>query len=105
MSKGFTLIVPSLHHNLADHLRVDRTEVGKSSGFGERVGELFIRIQYLGLERLRIIRADNRMRNVVAIGPGNCGSRRHRERCWPKTEIIDFYFRSCRLLGIRREVS
>src|ERR1017187_156722 len=40
----------SLHYYLAGHLRVDRAVVGIRSRLGKCVGELFIRIQHLGLE-------------------------------------------------------
>ena len=40
----------SLHYYLAGHLRVDGAVVWIRSRLGKRVGELFIRIQHLGLE-------------------------------------------------------
>src|ERR1700691_758607 len=74
MANGFTLTSLSLHHHGAGHLRVNRTKVRIGSRFREREGELFIRVHYLGLERLRIIHADTCMRAIVAFVPGSRGS-------------------------------
>src|SRR5260370_8618644 len=43
-------VAASLHHDLAVHLRVDRSEVGIRSLLGKRVGELFFRTPTRGLE-------------------------------------------------------
>jgi hypothetical protein len=67
MSNGFAFIASSLDHNFASHLRVQGAEVGKSSGLGKCIGELFVCIQYLGLEHT--ICADNRVRNIIALSP------------------------------------
>src|SRR5580700_7596011 len=50
----------SLHHDLAGHLWVNRAVVGIRSRLGKRIGEVFIRIQHLGLEYT--LRADRCMR-------------------------------------------
>src|SRR5713101_1396853 len=81
----------SLHHNLAGHLRVDRAEVGIRSRLGKCVGERFVCIPHLGLEHA--VCAHHRMRNIITVYPGNCGSNGYRDSLRPKTEIIDFYFR------------
>jgi hypothetical protein len=44
--------------------------------------------------------ADHGVRNIVAIGPGDRRSRRHRRR----TEIIDCHFSACRPRSIRRDI-
>jgi hypothetical protein len=46
-------------------------EVRISSRFTEGEGELFVGVQHFGLERLRIIRADDRVRDIVTVDPCN----------------------------------
>jgi hypothetical protein len=103
-AKMLALIVGSLHHNLASHLPMNGTEVGKRSRLGKRVRELFVRIQHLGLEHT--VCTDNRMGNIIAVGPGNSRADSHCERRRPEAEVIDFHVRGCRRgrLSIRRDV-
>src|SRR6516165_354049 len=96
MSKGFTLIVSSLHHNPSGHLRVNRAKVRITSRLAEGERELLIGVQYFGLERT--LRADNRVGDVVTIGPRYCSSHRHRQRSRPETKVVDLHFRRFRLL-------
>jgi hypothetical protein len=96
MSKGFTLVVPSLHHNLAGHLRVNRAKVRITSRLAECERELLIRVEYFGLEHT--LRTDHRVGNVITIGPRNCGSHRHRELHRSETEIVDLHFQRLGLL-------
>src|SRR5499425_1179143 len=98
MSNGCTISPRSLHGNFASHLRMNRTEIGERPSFGEREGELFVRIEHFGLEGLRIIRADNRVWNVVLIYPRHRSSDRHRQSSWPKREVINLDFRRFQLL-------
>src|SRR5216684_2663966 len=63
MSKGCKVAPHSLHDDFAGHLRMNRTEVRISSRFAEGEGELFVRVEHFGLEYLRIIRADYRVKN------------------------------------------
>ena len=51
----------SLDDDLAGHLRVNRAEIRIRSRLAEREGELLVRIEHFGLERLWIVRADHRM--------------------------------------------
>src|SRR5580704_6260034 len=104
LERGFALLARSLHHYGTGHLRVDRTKVRIGSRFREGEGKLLVRVNYLGLERLRIIRADNSVRDIVAVGPGNRRSRRHRERHRCKTEIIDFHVGNYRRRSICRHI-
>src|ERR1700732_3911132 len=89
-----------LHDDFAGHLRMNRTEVRINSRFAEGEGELFVRVQHFGLERLRIIRADHRVRDIVTVDPGNRGSHRHRQRYWSEAEVVDLHFH-CRGLLLR----
>src|SRR6516162_7392304 len=93
MSNGFALISSSLHYNLAGHLRVNGTEVGKRSGLGKRIRELFVGIQYLGLEHA--LGADHRVRDVIVVGPDDGRSDRDGQRLGPKTEIVDLHLSRC----------
>src|SRR5215469_1687983 len=104
MSKGFTLIAASLHHNLAGHFWVNGTEVGKSSRLGKRVRKLFVSIHHFGFEHL--VRTRHRVGNIVAIRPCDGGSHRHRQLRRSETEVVDFHFdRSWLLLCAGREIS
>src|SRR5580700_1022528 len=95
MSDGWKVAPHSLHDDFAGHLRMNRTEVRISSRFAEREGELFVRVENFGLEGLRIIRADHRVRDIVAVYPGNRGADRHCERYWSEAEVVDLHF-DCR---------
>src|SRR5215813_1438727 len=104
MSKGFTLIVPSLRHNLARHLRVNRAKVRIASRLAECEREPLIGVKYFGLEHT--LRADHCVGNVVTIGPRNCASHGHRQRFRPETEVVNLHFRGFRfLLSASREIS
>ena len=83
----------SLHHDLANHFRMDRAVVGIRPRLGKRVRELFVRIDHLGLEHT--VCAHRRMRNVITICPGNCRFNGYRDRLRPKNEVIDFHRRVC----------
>src|SRR6516162_2290267 len=95
MSKGFTLIVSSLHHNFSGHLRVNRAKIRITSCLAEGERELLIGVEYFGLERT--LRADNRVGDVVPIGPRYCSSHRHRQRSRSETKVVDLHFRRFRL--------
>src|SRR6267154_4740875 len=62
----------SLRDDFAGHLRMNRAEIRISSRFTEGEGKLFVGVQHFGLERLRIIRADDGVRNIVTVDPCNC---------------------------------
>jgi hypothetical protein len=89
MSKGFTLIVPSLHHDFADHLRVNRAGIGEGSRLGKLVRELFVRIHHFGLEGT--LSANRRVSDVVSIRPCHGRAHRHRQRSRRKAEVVDLY--------------
>src|SRR6516225_25265 len=57
MSKGFALIVSSLHHDPSGHLRVNRAKVRITSRLAEGERELLIGVEYFGLEHT--LGADN----------------------------------------------
>src|SRR5579863_1956252 len=78
MSNGCKVAPHSLRDDFAGHLRMNRAEVRISSRFAEGEGELFIGVKHFGLERLRIIRADYRVRDIVAVDPRHRGPDRHR---------------------------
>src|SRR5262249_61911609 len=90
MSKGFTLIVPSLRHNLARHLRVNRAKVRIASRLAECEREPLIGVKYFGLEHT--LRADHCVGNVVTIAPRNCASHGHRQRFSPEPEVVNLHF-------------
>src|SRR5258708_20283191 len=96
MSNGCKVSPRSLHADLAGHLRVNRTEIRISSRFAEREGKLLVRIERFGLKHS--VTADDRMWNIVAIGPRHAGSHRHRESRRAEAEVIDLHLRCCRLL-------
>src|ERR1700682_4367373 len=78
MSNGCKVTPHSLHDDFAGHLPMNRAEVRISSRFAEGEGELFVGVEHFGLERLRIIRAHYRVRDIVAVGPRNRGPDWHR---------------------------
>src|SRR6266513_4052333 len=78
MSNGCKVAPRSLHDDFARHLRMNRAEVRIRSRFAEGEGELFVCVEHFGLERLRIIRANYRVRDIVTVGPRNRGPDRHR---------------------------
>ena len=71
---------------------MNRAVVGISARLGKGERELFVRIQHLGLEHS--LRADRRVGNVITVRPGHGRADGHRERRWPKHEIIDFHRRA-----------
>src|SRR4029077_3521735 len=97
MSNGCKFSPRSLHDDFAGHLRVNRAEVRVSSRFAEGEGELLVRIEYFGFERLRIVRANYRVGNIVAIGPRHGCSHRDSGYLRSEAEVIDLDFRGCRL--------
>src|SRR6266566_2462167 len=88
----------SLHDHLGGHFWMDRAEVGIGSRRSEGEGELFVRVENFGLEHLGIIRARDRVRNVVAICPGYRGSHRDGQCRRTETEIVDSHLRTYRFL-------
>src|SRR2546429_1798337 len=96
MSNGCMVFARSLHDCLAGHLRVDREEVRISSHFAEGVSELLIRIKHFGFEDA--VRADDRMWDIVAVGPRHRCSHGYGERSRAEAEVIDLYLRGFRLL-------
>ena len=88
-----TGLLPSLHHDLPGHLRVDRTVVGIRSRLGKGVGELLVRIPDLGLEHS--ICADDGMGNIITVNPRNCSSNRYLDCLRAKTEIVDLDLYVC----------
>src|SRR6267154_1694185 len=88
----------SLHDNFGGHLRMNRTEVRISSRPAEGERELFVRVQNLGLERLRVTRANYGVRNVVAIDPRHRRPDRDGQLHRSKTEVVDLYFHTRRVL-------
>src|SRR6516162_8139110 len=96
ISKGFTLIVSSLHHNPSGHLRVDRAKVRITSRLAEGERERLIGVEYFGLEHT--LGADNGVGDVVTIGPRYCSSHRHRQRSRPEIKVVDLHFSPFRLL-------
>src|SRR6266403_2903841 len=86
----------SLRDDLAGHLRVNRAEVWISSRFAEGKGELLIRIEHFGFERA--LRADDRMWDIIAIGPRHGCPHWHGERSRAEAEVIDLHLRCFRFL-------
>src|SRR5258708_27657483 len=87
----------SLDDDLAGHLRVNRAEIRIRSRLAEREGELLVRIEHFGLERLWIVRADHRMGHIVSIRPRHACSHWHRECRRSEAEVIDLHLCGCRL--------
>src|SRR5882762_4817192 len=96
MSNGCKVPPRSLDDDLAGHLRVNRTKVGISSRLAEGEGKLLVRIEHFGFEDA--LRADDRMWDIVAIGPRDTCSHRHRESSRAEAEVIDLHFRCFRFL-------
>src|SRR5215468_6762562 len=86
-------VLPSLHHDLPGHFRVDRAVVGIRSRLSKRVGELLVRITHLGLEHS--IRAHDGMGNIITVNPRNCSSNRYLDRLRAKVEIVDLDLYVC----------
>src|SRR2546423_14607774 len=78
MSNGCKGAPQSLHDDFAGHLRANRGEVRISSRFAEGEGELFVRVEYFGLDRLRIICANYFGRMIFPVVRLNCVSDRQR---------------------------
>src|SRR6266851_3574213 len=91
MSNGCKVSPHLLRDDFAGHLRMNRAEVRIRSGLAEGERELFIRVEHFGLERT--VRADDRMGNVVAIGPSDRNPHRHCKRSWPEAEVVDLHLR------------
>src|SRR5580704_6827848 len=87
MSKGFALIVSSLHHYLAGHLRMNRTEVRVGARLGEGERELFVGIHYFGLEDT--VCADCCMGDVISISPRYGSPNRNGQRRRSEAEVVD----------------
>src|SRR5580704_15676739 len=61
----------SLNDDFAGHLRMYRTEVGIDTRSAEGERELLVRVEHFGFEGLRIIRADDGVRDIVTVSPGH----------------------------------
>src|SRR5258708_6495510 len=96
MSNGCKVSSRSLHDDLAGHLRVNRAEIRISPRFAEREGKLLVRIERFGLKHS--VTADDRMWNIVAIGPRHAGSHSHREIRPAGAAFIDLVLPCRRLL-------
>src|SRR5579859_8215771 len=101
MSKGLRLIGCLLDHDGRGHFGVDGTEVRIVTGLREGKRKLFIGIEHLGFEDT--VRADDGVRDVVVIDPGDRGSWSYSQRGRAKTEIVDLYFDGGYLLRVRRK--
>src|ERR1700739_1123881 len=97
-SKGWTLMGRLLDHDGCGHLRMDGAEIRIGSGLREGEGKLFVGIEDLGLEDA--VRADDGVRDVVVIDPGNRGTWSDCDRGRAKAEIVDLHVRSHCLLRI-----
>src|SRR6266700_5857423 len=95
-SKGCKVSSRSLRDDFAGHLRVNRAEVRKSSCLAEGEGKLLVRIEHFGFEDS--VRADDRVWNIVAIGPRYGCTDRDRQGPRAEAEVIDLYLRGFRLL-------
>src|SRR5260370_8315654 len=89
MSNGCKVSSRSLHDDLAGHLRVNRAEIRISPRFAEREGKLLVRIERFGLKHS--VTADDRMWNIVAIGPRHAGSHSHRESHRAQADFIHLH--------------
>src|SRR5258708_9610089 len=98
MSNGCKVSPHLLRDDFAGHLRMNRAEVRIRSGLAEGERELFIRVEHFGLERS--VRADDRMGNVVAIGPSDRSPHRHCKRSRAEAEVVDLDFRRCCWRGL-----
>src|ERR1700687_219182 len=96
MSNGCKVSPHSLHDDLAGHLRVNRAEVWISSRLAEGVRELLIRIEHFGFEDA--VCADDRMWNIVAVGPRHGCPHGYGEGSRAEAEVIDLHLRCFRLL-------
>ena len=81
---------------------MNRAEIRIGSRLGKSEGELFVRVEHFGLERLGIIRTGHRVRNVVAICPGHRGPHRDGQCRRTETEIVDLHLRAFRFLRCDR---
>src|SRR5437870_3754021 len=79
--------IDSPDHDLPGHPRMNRAEVLVSAGRVEAVRELLIRVEHRRLELL--LEADDVVRHVVAVGPGDRGSHRHPRHRGREAEVID----------------
>jgi hypothetical protein len=82
----------SLNDDFAGHLWVYRTKVGIGTHFAEGERELLVRVEHFGFEGLRIIRANDRVRDIVTVDPGHRSPDGHRQRRWPEAEVVDLHF-------------
>src|SRR5579859_303400 len=75
--------------HFSGHLRMNGAKVGILAGFREGVRKLFVGIENLGFEGF--FGAHDGMRDVVAIDPGNRGSRWYGDGRRAKGEIVNFH--------------
>src|SRR5580765_5577429 len=75
---------------LSGHFWMDRAKVGEGSRFVESEGKGLVSIEHTGFENA--FGADDGMRNIVAIRPGNPCARRNRDGLRAETEIVYFDF-------------
>src|SRR5690348_13041678 len=71
---------------------MDRTEIRIRAGLGERERELFVGIEDFGLKGFCIVAADDRVWNVVAIGPSHGGTDGNGQRGGAEAEVVNLYF-------------
>src|SRR6266545_6481434 len=71
----------------AGHLRVDRAEVAIGAWLRELPGEAIVGIEHRRFELLFC--ADDRMRDVVVIGPDHASAGRDGEFGRPEAEVVD----------------
>src|ERR1043166_9839123 len=93
----------SLDDDLRRHFGMNGTEVGEGSFFAERVSELVVCIQRLGLES-RLVVAHHGMGNIVAIHPLDSGSLSYLNFTRRKAEVVnlDFALRAVRVRILSR---
>src|ERR1700730_1206952 len=74
------------------HVRMQRTEILIGSRLREGERECLFGIHNLGAERF--VAGNDRVGNIVSIGPGECSARSNGDLCRRKAEIVDMYGRS-----------
>jgi hypothetical protein len=94
MSNGCKISPRSLRNDFAGHLRMNGAEVGIRSRFAESERKLFVGVEHLGFEGLRIIAADNGVGNIVPVRPSNGSPNRHGQTCRSEAEVVNLYFDS-----------
>src|SRR5713101_2346449 len=88
-------ILSLLHNQFAGHLWMNRTVVVVSARLGKCERKLIVRIERFGFEFAVV--ADDGVRHVIAIRPGDLRSRGNSNRGWLEAEVVDL---DLELLGI-----